>query len=76
MATTFESIHLDGIRKADLQQLETYIYHVEEEEVYWGNKKQFDERHKRIKKLIVDAVAYAYSEGVKMPKARSYGDHS
>lgn len=70
MAVVFESIGLRGIRKADLMQLLGYIEHIEEDGVYWGNKKQFIDRHNRIKELIGHAVEYAYSDGVVMPAKR------
>jgi len=68
MATVFENLSLNNIRRADLQQLLGYINHIEQEGIYWGNKEQFNERHERIKTLIEDAVDYAYKDGVKTPK--------
>jgi hypothetical protein len=68
MATMFESLDLKGLRPAHLNQLYSYIENREREGWYYGNKKQFENRHQDLKKWISDAVEYAYSEGVKMPK--------
>lgn len=68
MATTFESLSLKGLRKAHLWQLLTYIEQVEEDGWYTKPKDQFEKRHKELKKWIKEAVSYAYSEGVKLPK--------
>ena len=69
MATTFESISLQGLRVTHLKQLQSYIY-AREDDRYWyyGNKKQFEKRHNELKRWINRAVDYATSEGVKMPK--------
>jgi hypothetical protein len=68
MATIFESLSLRGLRPAHLYQLLTYIEAIEEEGTWHGNKKQFEKRHQELKEWIRDAVKYAYSEGVKLPK--------
>jgi len=71
MATTFESISLQGLRVAHLRQLQSYIY-ARESDGYWyyGNEKQFEKRHNELKRWINRAVDYATSEGVKMPKEK------
>jgi len=73
MATTFESISLQGLRVTHLQQLQSYIYAREsDQDGYWyyGNKKQFEKRHNELKTWINNAVDYATSEGAKMPKEK------
>ena len=70
MATTFESISLQGIGVAHLTQLLNYVYDWEETKYYYGNEKQFEKRHNEIKKWLENAVDYALSEGVKMPKEK------
>ena len=68
MATVFEYISLKGIRRADLQALSWILdNHIQSGE-YWGNKEEFDGRMKRLKTWLDNAVDYAYSEGVKMPR--------
>lgn len=67
MATTFESISLKGIRRADLQQLLAILEGHIETGVYWGNRDVFDTRNERLRKWLEGAVRYAYSENVKMP---------
>jgi len=68
MATVFESISLKGLRKAHLQQLFNYIEDRERDEWYYGNKGQFEKRHKELKQWVKEAMDYAYSEGVVLPK--------
>lgn len=52
MSTQLDSVSICGMRPADFRQLETYISHIEEEGVYWGNKDQFFKRHKRLKDWV------------------------
>ena len=68
MATTFESISLQGLRIAHLKQLQSYIHSRDEEEWYYGPRYHFERRHADLVKWIDDAVNYATSEGIKMPK--------
>jgi hypothetical protein len=68
MATVFESLSLKGLRPAHLRQLLTYIEDVEEQGWYTAPKDQFEKRHQELKQWINDAVDYAYSEGVTLPK--------
>jgi len=69
MATLFENIPLNGIRAADLRVLHELILSRKEEGSYYGNQVQYYERLDRLDEWVGDAVRYAYSEGVKMPKA-------
>lgn len=69
MTITFESIPLHGINPSDLAQLLYYIEYRERDMWYYGNKEQFEKRHEKLKDLIGWAVEYAYSDGVKLPKA-------
>ncbi len=68
MATIFENIPLNGIRAADLRVLHELILSRKEDGVYYGNQAQYYERLDRLDEWVGDAVRYAYSEGVKMPK--------
>ena len=69
MATLFENIPLNGIRAADLSALHSILTERIEDGCYYGNREQYYERLERLEKWLGDAVRYAYSEGVKMPKA-------
>lgn len=70
MSTMFACIPMDGLRKAHLRQLLSYITERDESGWYVGDKEQFEKRHAEIKWWIEDAVEYAYSEGVVMPGDR------
>lgn len=70
MATVFESIDLTGIRRADLRQLLEILRDHEESGIHWGNQREFQERTTRLTAWLEDAVKYAYSEGVKMPRPK------
>jgi hypothetical protein len=69
MATVFESIPTESIRRADLKQLLDVVKLHQENGDYWGNKKQHYERNERIIEWLESNVEYAYSEGVVMPKS-------
>lgn len=69
MATVFENIPLNGIRAADLKELHSILAERIEEGCYYGNREQYYGRLKRLDEWLGGAVRYAYSEGVKMPKA-------
>jgi hypothetical protein len=68
MATTFESLSLKGKRITHLRQLLSYIEHREQDEWYYGNREQFEKRHKELKHWIKRAVEYGSCEGIVFPK--------
>jgi len=74
MAVVFEEISMRGMKRADLSQLLSYINDIETDGIYWGNREQFWARHARIKTLIENAVDYAYSDGVVMPRIKKGGN--
>jgi len=51
MSTIIDSIPIDGLRKAHLLQLAEYIYQRDIEGWYYGNREQFEKRHKDLLKL-------------------------
>ena len=70
MATTFESISLEGLRLTHLRQLQNYVHSRDETGWYYGPKEQFEKRHADLIEWIDSAVTYAESDGVRMPKKR------
>jgi len=68
MATVFESIPLNGLRRTHLEQLLAYVNNTEREGWYYGPKKQFLKRHQELKAWLEDAVEYATSDRVVLPK--------
>jgi len=46
MATQIDSIPIVGMRKTHLKQLSAYIRMRDRDPWYYGNKKQFEKRHK------------------------------
>lgn len=70
MATLFENISLNGIRAADLKALHELIISKKDECSYYGNREQYYKRLDRLDEWVGDAVKYAYSNGVKMPKEK------
>jgi hypothetical protein len=68
MAITFDCISLQGLRLAHLRQLYNYIHTRDETGWYYGPKDQFEKRHAELITWIDSALAYAESEGVKMPR--------
>lgn len=70
MATTFESISLDGLRLAHLRQLASYIHKRDETGWYYGRKDQFEKCHADLIKWVDSAVRYVEFGGIKMPNHR------
>jgi ABC-type amino acid transport substrate-binding protein len=68
MATVFESIPLNGLRKAHLNQLLWNLNQQECTGVYYGNYEQFMKRQEELIELITWARDYAYEDGVVLPK--------
>ena len=68
MSTVFESLPLKGLRLAHLRQLQAYIDTRDETGWYYGSRDQFEQRHTDLKQWIDNAVEYAESDGVKLPK--------
>lgn len=69
MATIFDSLPLHGFTRAHISQLRQYVLDRDREGSYYGNREQYEKRHKEILEMLNWAVEYAYSEGVKFPKA-------
>ena len=71
MSTVFESISLKGLRLSHLRQLASYIEHRDmHDQWYYGNRMQFEKRHKELLNWIQSAVAYAESPDVVFPKVQ------
>lgn len=68
MATVFSEANIAGLRKAHFEQLQAYLEWAENSGTYYGNKKQFNNRHKEIKKWINNIVETANEEGIIIPK--------
>jgi hypothetical protein len=71
MATVFESIPTNGLRKAHLEQLLWNLNQQEHTGTYYGNYKQFMKRQEELIALVTWVRDYAYSEGVILPKKES-----
>lgn len=69
MATVFEAIPLNGLRKTHLEQLLWNLLQQEETGTYYGNYEQFVIRQENLIELITWACEYANSDGVVLPKA-------
>jgi hypothetical protein len=61
---------VNGLRLAHWRQLSSYVHDRDREGWYYGKKDQFEKRHADLVKWIDNAVKYAESEGVKMPKRK------
>ena len=70
MSHLLESMPLNDLRAADITQLKMYVEWFDEDNDlghYWGNKKEFRDRHERIKKWVESLDEIARSEGTKLP---------
>ena len=68
MATVFDEVNIKGLRITHFNQLLSYMNSRDEEGCYYGDKKQFEQRHKDLQKWIKGIIDYASSEGVVIPK--------
>lgn len=51
-----------------MRQLQSYVHYRDRDGWYYGPKKQFEGRHRDLKKWVDGMVRYAESEGAKMPE--------
>jgi len=68
MATVFNEVSICGLRVTHLKQLLAYVEDRENSGWYYGNKKQFEQRHEELKRWIEAIINYANNEGVVIPK--------
>ena len=68
MAFTFDQVDITGLRATHFEQLLSYLENREREDWYYGNKKQFDQRHDDLRKWLEGIQEVATSEGAKIPK--------
>ncbi len=52
MATVFSEVDIKGMRKTHFNQLLIYIIERDKTEWYYGNKKQFEKRHKDLMQWV------------------------
>ena len=69
MTTLFDSIPLNGLRKAHLEQLLWNLNQQEHTGNYYAPYEQFIKRQEELVELITWARDYAYEDGVVLPKA-------
>lgn len=67
MATVFDSVDICGLRKTHFKQLLSYVEDAENLGWYYGNKKQFNQRHKDLHAWLEDIVDHAGRDGVIIP---------
>lgn len=47
---------MEELSKEELEQLSSYVDDIERNEMYYGNKKEFQERHENIKKCLYNLM--------------------
>ncbi len=52
MATVFSEVDIKGMRKTHFDQLLMYIMERDREEWYYGNKEQFEKRHRDLMQWV------------------------
>lgn len=68
MAYTLDSVSIRGMRATHFEQLMSYLEWAEESGVYYGNKKQFDQRHEFLKEWLQFLIDEARDPYNKIPK--------
>jgi hypothetical protein len=68
VAIVFDSIDICGLRKTHFNQLLSYIEDAESLGWYYGNKKQFNQRHDDLCKWLEGIIDHAGRDSVIIPK--------
>jgi len=68
VANVYGEISIKGMRKAHLRQLSNYIHERDREEWHYGNKEQFESRHKDLIKWVDDLCEFFDASDVKIAK--------
>lgn len=74
MATQIDDVSIEGMRLTHFEQLRSYINDAEERGEYYGNKKQFDARHRDLKQWVESICSILEGEGVKVGKPKRMSD--
>lgn len=68
MATVFDTVNIRGLRRTHFDQLLSYLTDREDDGWYYGNKKQFEKRHKDLREWLEGIIDQASGEGIIIPK--------
>jgi len=68
MAYTLDSLGIKGMRATHFEQLMAYLENYENSGCYYGNKKQFDVRHEKLKAWLQDAIGMMRDPDARIPK--------
>ena len=68
MAIVFDEVLIKGLRKTHFNQLMSYITDRDRLGWYYGNRKQYEQRHEEIKAWVQGIVDTAGRDGVIIPK--------
>ena len=68
MALYTRELDISCMKKSDFKQLEEIFDYVVQEEVYWGNKRYFDQRNQRIKSWLEQVNKRLEGEEIGCPK--------
>lgn len=52
MACPVLEVSVKGLRRTHLEQLEFYIQYMEDAELYYGNRKHYEQRHADLKEWV------------------------
>jgi hypothetical protein len=68
MSTVFDEVSIKGLRKTHFHQLMSYIADRDRLGWYYGNRKQYEQRHAELKAWVQGIIDRAEAEGVIIPK--------
>ena len=68
MSVIVDSISIKGLRKTHLSQLVNYIHNRDREGWYYGNREQFEARHRDLLELASRLEEIVNSDDIKIPK--------
>ena len=68
MTLISEALSIEGMKKTEFQQLASYVRWAEERGVYYGNKEQFEKRHKRIVEWMDGVIELLADSNVRIAK--------
>lgn len=66
--TVIDSISIEGLRRAHFTQLYSYLEARDREEWYYGNRDQFERRHRELLDWIEGVIVYLSQDDVRIKK--------
>jgi len=70
MTVKFNRVDITGLRATHFEQLRDYVEHRERTNYYYGNREQYEKRHKELKVWLAQIIIKAKDTNNRIPKAK------